>query len=230
MRNQFRLLMDRSSFYILKNRYLSSSIISLLIFTGTLLFIDLLLIDQPKIEKFQSISLTIIKEKPIAVPNSIPEPTRIPKQRPELTKKTDLPPESIPSPKPELSREVQTKPEPVHSFKSIHKTEYIPESILTAETKPIIKPRLTPFKTVSSGLNLPQPNYPKSAIRWKKQGIVEVEIEINPDGSIKKVKLIKSSGHAILDNQCINIINKKWNFSRSNTIKITRKRFVFKLL
>lgn len=90
-------------------------------------------------------------------------------------------------------------------------------------------PHVISFNDLKNGLKLPYPSYPKSAIRWKKQGIVEVKIFINIDGSIKNVEVIKSSGHSILDNQCIKTIMEKWKFSPQKTEVITNKRFVFKL-
>jgi len=60
--------------------------------------------------------------------------------------------------------------------------------------------------------------------------VVEVEIEIGIDGSIKNIIVIKSSGHSILDNHCIKTVKKKWKFNKSLTVKITRKKFVFKLI
>lgn len=234
--------MDLSNSYILKNRWISSFIISLFIFIGTLLIINSLIKVQLETEIFQPISITLTVSKTVQVvkpKQQITEqitPLKLPK--PKIVPQEQL--ESIVPAKPNITLEkIQ---QPVLPIETTLKTNNLPVQIVKNTTVEVTKPliesidmpekysNLTPFETISEGLNLQYPDYPKSAIKWKKQGVVEVEIEIGTDGSIKNITLLKSSGHSILDNHCIKIIKKKWKFNKSTTIITTRKKFVFKLI
>jgi TonB family protein len=58
------------------------------------------------------------------------------------------------------------------------------------------------------------PIYPKRALQFKQEGVVVLQALIDIDGSIKNVKLVNSSGYAILDKSAINAVW-KWKFEPS---------------
>ena len=50
-------------------------------------------------------------------------------------------------------------------------------------------------------------NYPHAAIKNNITGKVTLEVQINSDGSVFNINVLKSSGHKILDNAAIKIVN-----------------------
>ena len=48
--------------------------------------------------------------------------------------------------------------------------------------------------------------YPGDAVRRQMQGVVELEFQVNKDGSTKTIKVLQSSGHAILDKNIVKAI------------------------
>ena len=49
-------------------------------------------------------------------------------------------------------------------------------------------------------------NYPEAALREKLDGNLLLDVAINPDGSLKNIRVIKSSGHKILDEAARRIV------------------------
>lgn len=49
-------------------------------------------------------------------------------------------------------------------------------------------------------------NYPAEALRKKLYGSLRLMVAVLPDGSLKEVKLLESSGHQVLDNSAIRIV------------------------
>jgi protein TonB len=45
-----------------------------------------------------------------------------------------------------------------------------------------------------SGKGLAVPKYPFESVRWREEGVVRVEVEILPDGSIGQVKVLSDPG------------------------------------
>ena len=60
-------------------------------------------------------------------------------------------------------------------------------------------------------LNNPEPHYPLRARRKGYQGTVLLDVIVQTDGSPKLVKLLRSSGHEILDNTALETV-KNWKF------------------
>ncbi len=48
--------------------------------------------------------------------------------------------------------------------------------------------------------------YPSDAVRRHLQGIVELEFHVNKDGSTKKIRVVQSSGHKVLDKNIVSAI------------------------
>jgi protein TonB len=49
-------------------------------------------------------------------------------------------------------------------------------------------------------------NYPEAALREKLDGNLLLDVAINPDGSLKDIRVLKSSGHKILDEAARRIV------------------------
>jgi len=57
----------------------------------------------------------------------------------------------------------------------------------------------------------PKPKYPKLAIRRGYEGTVILLVEVLPDGSVREVKILKSSGRRVLDQSALKTV-RKWRF------------------
>lgn len=56
-----------------------------------------------------------------------------------------------------------------------------------------------------------RPMYPKKALRMKKEGYVTMRFTINPDGTVRKVQVIKSAPKKLFDQAAVRAL-KKWKF------------------
>ena len=61
-------------------------------------------------------------------------------------------------------------------------------------------------------LNNPKPPYPRAAMRKRAEGQVILLAQVLPDGRAGKVRLERSSGHAILDAAAMNTV-RLWRFT-----------------
>ena len=76
--------------------------------------------------------------------------------------------------------------------------------------------------------NFVEPTYPRIALRRGWAGNVLLSVDVSKDGEVLRVKIIKSSGHDVLDESAIDAA-KKWVFNpllTQNTISFN-KRVVF---
>ncbi len=71
----------------------------------------------------------------------------------------------------------------------------------------------------------PKPPYPKAAFRIGAEGTVEINVEVNPDGSVAAVKLAQSSGNEWLDQSALDTV-KGWRFRSARRDGVLRKSFV----
>jgi len=74
---------------------------------------------------------------------------------------------------------------------------------------PPIPPRLADY------LNNPRPPYPPLSRRQGEQGTVHLNILVNPDGSVARLELLKSSGHPRLDKSAIETVQSSWKFEHA---------------
>lgn len=61
-------------------------------------------------------------------------------------------------------------------------------------------------------LNNPRPPYPSLSRRQGEQGIVRLNILVNPDGSVARLELLKSSGYPRLDRSAMETVQSSWKF------------------
>ena len=159
----------------------------------------------------------IEKPKPVEKPKPIEKPVEKPKPKPKPTPK----PVKTPEPEPQV---VQAPPTPAP-----------PTPAPPTPTPPAPQPSPTPSKTSS---NLPPSGaetvgefnfatsagderfskiqraiqkhhkYPKRAQKMRHQGVVEVSFVFKKDGTVRDVKVIKSSGFETLDEAAVELINR----------------------
>ena len=58
----------------------------------------------------------------------------------------------------------------------------------------------------------PKPPYPLLSRRLGEEGTVRLNILVNPDGSVARLELAKSSGHPRLDQSAMNTVQSSWKF------------------
>jgi len=61
-------------------------------------------------------------------------------------------------------------------------------------------------------LNNPKPAYPALSKRLGEEGVVRLNILVNPDGSVARLEIIKSSGYARLDESARKTVQSSWKF------------------
>jgi protein TonB len=80
----------------------------------------------------------------------------------------------------------------------------------------------------------PKPDYPERALRFNREGYVEVEFTIAADGSVRDVKVLKAEPPGVFDRSVLRAVA-KWKFDPQlvNGVPVDRpgvvKRVVFKL-
>ncbi len=75
--------------------------------------------------------------------------------------------------------------------------------------------------------NLPsQPRYPPEMIRLGKEGVVIVEILVNPDGRVGEARIHKSSGFAAFDNATVDEARRKWRFKPATLDGVPRAQWI----
>lgn len=223
-----------NNYYILKNREITAVILSLMIMSSLFLILDIFIRNNlpKKIVTFKTTRILLSEDRntPILVEKTKSLQKTKTVEEKKTVQETNIMEETILSSEIEPVRETTFVPE----LESIQETKIEQETTIV-QSKEVIKQEgpekieIKSYSDLSMGLNLSQPTYPKSAIKWKKEGIVEIEIHIKIDGSIKDVKIIQSSGHKILDNHCISTIKKEWIFPKQKNEVKTIKRFIFKL-
>lgn len=110
----------------------------------------------------------------------------------------------------------------------------LPEKIATG-VRPLKRERVKKLNLANNGASKKRfqetsnrpPNYPEVARRMEWEGSVELSLELNVDGQVIGVKLIQSSGHALLDREAI-AAAKQWRFKYADSSSI-KKTISFKL-
>jgi protein TonB len=64
---------------------------------------------------------------------------------------------------------------------------------------------------VAYGVN-PLPPYPAAARRMGMEGVVRLEVIVAPDGRVREVRVLRSSGHAMLDEAAVSTVRRQWRF------------------
>ena len=74
-------------------------------------------------------------------------------------------------------------------------------------------PKAVQFNPNSEGGgSFPEPKYPQSALRNQYQGTVIIEFVVDESGTLTSVKVQKSSGYPILDEEALQTVKSRWRF------------------
>ncbi|MDP1534386.1 MAG: energy transducer TonB [Rubrivivax sp.] len=137
-----------------------------------------------------------------------PQPKPEPKPQPPKPVTKPLPTPVLaakPTPAP-IPQTVAAPPEPMALPQPV--TEQLPPPAPVAEAP---KPAPTPPRPADN-LNNPKPPYPSLSKRLGEEGTVRLYILVNPDGSVARLELEKSSGHPRLDRAAIDTVQSSWKF------------------
>ena len=86
-----------------------------------------------------------------------------------------------------------------------------PEPVVAEAPAPLPSPPPTPPRPADY-LNNPKPPYPALSKRLGEEGTVRLNILVNPDGSVARLELTKSSGHPRLDSSAMATVQSSWKF------------------
>jgi protein TonB len=143
-----------------------------------------------------------------------PQPQPEPKPVPPKPVVKPLPPppvlvaeRPVPTPQP-----VVEAPKPVPVPEPVPEVPPPPAPPVVAETpKPAPPPPPTPPRPADY-LNNPKPTYPSLSKRLGEEGVVRLNILVNPDGSVARLEIAKSSGYARLDESAMKTVQLSWKF------------------
>ncbi|MDP1645835.1 MAG: energy transducer TonB [Thiobacillus sp.] len=127
--------------------------------------------------------------KPLPAPVLAAKPTPAP-----IPQSVAAPPE--PTPVPEPVPDVLPPPAPVAE---------------APKPAPSLPPAPTPPRPADY-LNNPKPPYPHLSRRLGEEGTVRLNILVNPDGSVARLELARSSGHPRLDRSAMETVQSSWKF------------------
>ena len=169
--------------------------------------------------------LTVSLIKP-EIEKPLPKPIVKPETKPETNPDTKLeakPPVSKPvvetKPQPEVLVAKRQLPSPmpvVEAAKSTPVPEPVaevvptPARVVAEAPKPAPQPPSPPRP--ADYLNNPKPPYPALSRRLGEEGIVRLNILVNPDGSVARLELAKSSGYPRLDQSAMDVVQSSWKF------------------
>lgn len=154
----------------------------------------------------QPITVSLIEPK-VKEPDPLPKAEPRPQPPKPLVKPSPPPPvliaeKPLPTPQPVVEAP-KSDPEPVTEVSPP------PAPIVTDASKPApppIPPRPADY------LNNPKPSYPALSKRMREEGVVRLNILVNPDGSVARLEIAKSSGYPRLDESALKTVQSSWKF------------------
>ncbi len=136
------------------------------------------------------------RPKPVARPVVKPLPTPVLADKP------------TPTPAPQAVAET---PEPTPLPEPVPKALPPPAPVAEAPKSAPPLPTPTPPRPADY-LNNPKPSYPALSKRLGEEGTVRLNILVNPDGSVARLELARSSGHPRLDRSAMDTVQSSWKF------------------
>jgi protein TonB len=142
-----------------------------------------------------------------------PQPQSKPEPRPQPPKPVAKPlPTPVlaakPTPSP-IPQPVAETPEPTPVPEPVH--DVLPPPAPVAEAPKPAPPAPTPPRPADYLYN-PKPPYPHLSRRLGEEGTVRLNILVNPDGSVARLELARSSGHPRLDRSAMDTVQSSWKF------------------
>lgn len=137
--------------------------------------------------------------------------------KPEVVKEEEPQPEEAPIEAPQVAQVIAAAPSPDITF-----AVPTPGAVVTAQTRFATPPPPVGTKVASApvkfdptretGGTFPKPEYPGYAQRQGQQGTTEVEIRVDESGRVEDVKILKTSGFALLDESAVKTLKERWRF------------------
>jgi protein TonB len=130
--------------------------------------------------------------------------------------------EEPPPPPPDIEQPPPYVPPPEIDIAQIT-TEAPPQTaITTTQVKPVAAPPpppapkaagvKTPPSTSGRGARITQPEYPPASRRAGETGTVQLRCLVSESGRCSEVSVVKSSGHARLDEAAVKEVQRNWKF------------------
>ena len=159
----------------------------------------------------------IEKPKPVEKPKPIEKPVEKPKPKPKPTPKPVKTPE--PEPEPQVAQAVPpAQPSPPTTTPPAAQPSGAPSSNVKSNLPPSGAEIVGEFNFATSAGDerfskiskaiQKHRKYPKRAKQMRHQGVVEVSFLYKKDGTVRDVKVIKSSGYETLDEAAVELINR----------------------
>lgn len=140
-----------------------------------------------------------------------PDPQPTPEPKPPRPRIKPLPPppvlvarKPLPASQPVVEAP-KSDPEPVPEMAPP------PAPVMAEAPKPAPPPPPIPPRPADY-LNNPKPTYPALSKRLGEEGVVRLNILVNPDGSVARLEILKSSGYARLDESARKTVQSSWKF------------------
>jgi protein TonB len=142
------------------------------------------------------------------VPYQEPEPFKLKKEIvtmvEEISAEMQKFEEPPPMERPKVAVEAEDELAEEEAVETIASTEFTEEIITTIPTGPEIE--IVPYYKVEvkpKPISIPKPKYPELAKKAGIEGTTTVQALVDVDGSIREVKILKSSGNQLLDQAAI---------------------------
>src|SRR3569623_1126389 len=139
-------------------------------------------------------------------PITPPRPITVSLIEPEV-KEPDPQPKPEPRPQP---RKPLVKPLPPPPVLIAEKPLPTPQPVVAEAPKPAPPPPIPPRP--ADYLNNPKPPYPALSKRLGEEGVVRLNILVNPDGSVAQLEIVKRSGYARLAESARKTVQSSWKF------------------
>src|SRR3569623_511935 len=147
-------------------------------------------------------------EPEVKEPAPQPKPEPRPQPRKPLVKPLPPPPvliaeKPLPTPQPVVEA-------PKADPKPVPEVVPSPAPVVAEAPKPAPPPPIPPRPAEYQ--NKPKPPYPALSKRLGEEGVVRLNILVNPDGSVAQLEIDKSSGYARLDESARKTVKNSWKF------------------
>lgn len=161
----------------------------------------------------------IAAEAPPVQPQPQPQPAAQPV--PRMPAAAPVPPPLVraiertqPAPQAEATRPAsESAPVPVSPAPAAPPAPTAPATppVVEETPRPAAPPPVTPPQPADY-LNNPKPPYPALSRRLGEEGVVRLNILVNPDGSVAQAEIARSSGFPRLDDTAVKTVQSSWKF------------------
>lgn len=177
---------------------------------------------EPKVEpRFEPLPVARVEPRPEPQPTPTVEPRPEPRPEPRIEPRTEVRPEVKPVPR-ETPSVVQPGVEPSVAAPAV--AQPVPAPVATAPVPSVVAPQPQPTapkiddaqdrrllatygQSISKEIKRYQ-KYPAPAQRRGWEGTAEVLLQISADGKVTGITLSRSSGHAILDEEALDMVRR----------------------